>query len=408
MFQVTTVNKMPYDTFQLSVVLLDQYLLNKSIAIETNDISKFAIVCITIASKINDVKSIDIEHASQICQDKYNARDLCNIEIDILDKLNYCVMKSIYWSRIKNYAAKNNIDTNIYNIAHYLSHIVIYKPDYLLIPTNILADKIILLSNTIYNHTENINNIISEDIICAHIYQQCTLNITNHEICYANVFFDKINVRNLIQKQIMVLEKVICANNLISDKYTYQAYIPKQYHKYTHEEIINRNDIKTIGKGNYGVVYECKLLDQRVALKACNNHTFFDDGINKTIISEINCLSILNHKNIIKMYGYYYDIRNDYIYISLELASGPLSNFINNIPDTTKFNYISQIIKGIKYMHKNNIMHRDLTIQNILVDANGCIKICDFGMSKQFVDIDIVGNYNYNICSLETRALDYY
>nr|URM61986.1 cyclin [Mimivirus sp.] len=191
MFQVTTVNKMPYDTFQLSVVLLDQYLLNKSIAIETNDISKFAIVCITIASKINDVKSIDIEHASQICQDKYNARDLCNIEIDILDKLNYCVMKSIYWSRIKNYAAKNNIDTNIYNIAHYLSHIVIYKPDYLLIPTNILADKIILLSNTIYNHTENINNIISEDIICAHIYQQCTLNITNHEICYANIFLTK-------------------------------------------------------------------------------------------------------------------------------------------------------------------------------------------------------------------------
>ncbi|AEQ32390.1 cyclin-dependent kinase [Megavirus chiliensis] len=406
MFQVTVVNKMPYDTFQLSVVLLDQYLLNKSITIETNDISKFAIVCITIASKINDVKPIDIEHASQICQEKYNARDLCNIEIDILDKLNYCVMKSICWSHIKNYTVKNNIDANVYNIVYYLSHITIYKPDYLLIPTNILAEKIILLSNTIYNHIENINNIINEDIICAHIYQQCVLNIANHETIYANIFFDKINVRNLIQKQIVVIEKNICANNLISDKYTYQVYISKQYHKYKHEEIINRNVIKTIGKGNYGTIYECKLLDQIVALKVCNNYTFFDDGINKTIISEINCLSILNHKNIIKMYGYYYDIRNDSMFISLELASGPLSNFINNIPDTTKFNYISQIVKGIKYMHKNNIMHRDLTIQNILVDANGCIKICDFGMSRQFVDIDIVGNYNYNVCSLETRALE--
>nr|WBF70459.1 hypothetical protein [Megavirus caiporensis] len=406
MFQVTIVNKMPYDTFQLSVVLLDQYLLNKSITIETNDISKFAIVCITIASKINNVKSIDIEDASIICQDKYEAHELCVIEIDILDKLNYCVMKSTHWSHIKNHTAKNNIDTNIYNIAHYLSHIIIYKPDYLLIPINILAEKIILLSNTISDQIENINNIINEDTVYAYIYQQCVLNIANQETIYANNFFDKINVQNLIQKQIMGLEKIICANNLISDKYMYEAYIPKQYHKYTHEEIISRNDIKTLGKGNYGIVYECKLLDQIVALKACNNHTFFDDGINKTIISEINCLSVLDHKNIIKMYGYYYDIRNYHMYISLELASGPLSNFINNIPDTTKFDYIGQIIKGIKYMHKNNIMHRDITIQNILVDANGCIKICDFGMSRQFVDIDIVGNYNYNVCSLETRALE--
>lgn len=406
MFQVTIANKMPYDTFQLSVVLLDQYLLNKLITIETDDVCKFAIVCITIASKINDVNSIDIEHASKMYQDKYEARDLCNIEIDILDKLNYCVMKSIYWSSIKNYATKNNINTNIYNIAHYLSHVVIYKPDYLLIPKNILTDKIILLSETIYNNIDNINNIITKDIVCAYIYQQCILNITNHETSYANNFFDKTNVRNLIQEQITKIEKVICVNNLISDKYIYQSHKFNQYHKYNHQEITNRNIIKTIGKGNYGTVYECKLLDQLVALKVCNNHTFFDDGINKTIISEINCLSIFDHKNIIKMHGYYYDIKNDFMYISLELASGPLSNFINDISDTTKFSYIHQIIEGVKYMHKNGIMHRDLRIQNILVDANGCIKICDFGMSGQFVDIDITGNYNYNVCSLESRALE--
>ncbi|AZL89911.1 serine/threonine-protein kinase [Megavirus baoshan] len=406
MFQLTIVNKMTYDTFQLSVTLLDQYLLNKSITIETHDIGKFAIVCITIASKINDVNPIDIEYASKIYQDKYNAYDLCGIEIDILDKLNYCVMKSIFWACIKNYMVKNNIDINIYNIAHYLSHVVIYKPDYLLIPTNILADKIILLSEIIYNHVDNIINIITEDIVCAHIYQQYILNITNHETSYANNFFDKTNVRNLIQEQIIKIKKVTCANNLISDKYRYQLHIFNQYHKYSHEEITNRNVIKTIGKGNYGIVYECKLLDQVVALKACNNHTFFDDGINKTIISEINCLSILDHKNIIKMYGYYYDIKNDFMFISLEIASGPLSNFINDIPDTIKFSYIHQIIEGVKYMHKNGIMHRDLTIQNILVGVNGCIKICDFGMSRQFVDIDVTGNYNYNVCSLESRALE--
>lgn len=50
--------------------------------------------------------------------------------------------------------------------------------------------------------------------------------------------------------------------------------------------------------------------------------------------------------------------------------------------DEQVWDIFRQVIRGIKYLHDNNIVHGDIKPQNILLANNGCIKISDFGLSK--------------------------
>jgi serine/threonine protein kinase len=49
---------------------------------------------------------------------------------------------------------------------------------------------------------------------------------------------------------------------------------------------------------------------------------------------------------------------------------------------------INQILSGLDYLHKNNILFRDIKLENILFDLQGRIKITDFGLSKPDIDED--------------------
>ena len=53
-----------------------------------------------------------------------------------------------------------------------------------------------------------------------------------------------------------------------------------------------------------------------------------------------------------------------------------------------------QILNGLDYLHANNILFRNIKLENILVDSNGRIKITDFGLSKPEVDEDEI-TYSY-------------
>lgn len=53
--------------------------------------------------------------------------------------------------------------------------------------------------------------------------------------------------------------------------------------------------------------------------------------------------------------------------------------------DTTRF-YIAQIVLAFEYLHKKNIIYRDLKPENLLIDHNGHIKVTDFGFAKVVED----------------------
>ena len=73
------------------------------------------------------------------------------------------------------------------------------------------------------------------------------------------------------------------------------------------------------------------------------------------------------------------------LFIQMELCDNSLDFYIKNreiISDSINKQYISEILEGIKYIHDNNIIHRDIKPKNLFI-KNGVLKIGDFGLCKQ-------------------------
>ena len=120
-------------------------------------------------------------------------------------------------------------------------------------------------------------------------------------------------------------------------------------------------------------------------------------------INEINIYKSFPepNDNIIRLYQILNDNKKDKTYLIMELAQkGPLvtlnektgifcinSNYRNDIYDEKLMKkWILDIAKGLKFLHENNIVHRDIKSDNILIDKNGHCKIADFGCSIKLND----------------------
>tara|TARA_B100001287_G_C22644166_1_gene511756 strand:- start:151 stop:1377 length:1227 start_codon:yes stop_codon:yes gene_type:complete len=138
-----------------------------------------------------------------------------------------------------------------------------------------------------------------------------------------------------------------------------------------------------IGHGSFSDVFigNHKLLHFNVAIKKLNLNKL--KSFQKNFISEIKFIKDLCHPNIIKTFDHAQD--KTFIYVALEYCeNGTLHKFLNKRPLKEKHCrfYFSQIISALKYLHKINILHRDLKPQNILLDKFNNIKLTDFDFAK--------------------------
>ena len=168
---------------------------------------------------------------------------------------------------------------------------------------------------------------------------------------------------------------------------------------YKKEINILKNDIsqfqikEIIGEGMFGKVKLAihSLTNEKVAIKIFDKGKIKSKKEKEYIEREIAILKKLNHYNTIKLYNI---IQNEeFIFLIQEYISGKeLLHYIENTENLSEKDICKlyqQIISGIEYMHEMGIAHRDLKLENILLNYKKDIKIIDFGLSNKYdKDID--------------------
>lgn len=145
--------------------------------------------------------------------------------------------------------------------------------------------------------------------------------------------------------------------------------------------------LETLGKGTYGKVKKARERSGRlVAIKSIRKEKIKDEQDLIHIRREIEIMSSLCHPHIITIYEVFEN--KDKIVIVMEYASrGDLYDYIcdkRNITEREARHFFRQIVSAIHYCHQNGIVHRDLKLENILLDGCGNVKIADFGLSNLF------------------------
>ncbi len=141
-----------------------------------------------------------------------------------------------------------------------------------------------------------------------------------------------------------------------------------------------------IGTGGMAMVYRAtdEKTKREVAVKVLRPEYEADGDFVRRFAHEAIAASKMSHDNIVKMY----DVGSDggKKYIVMELIDGDtLKDIIvrqRRIPANLTVRYALRILAALDHAHKNDIIHRDIKPQNILVDRNGEIKVADFGIAR--------------------------
>ncbi|CAJ1085057.1 NUAK family SNF1-like kinase 1 [Xyrichtys novacula] len=174
---------------------------------------------------------------------------------------------------------------------------------------------------------------------------------------------------------------------------------PMEVKKHQHKHNLkHRYEVmETLGKGTYGKVKKAveKTSLRMVAIKSIRKERITDQLDRVHIQREIEITSSLRHPNIIRFHEVFES--RDKIVIVMEYARrGELYDYIQErrrLPETEARGIFRQITSAVHYCHKNGIAHRDLKLENILLDQDLNVKLADFGLSNHFQKGNLLQTY---------------
>ena len=147
---------------------------------------------------------------------------------------------------------------------------------------------------------------------------------------------------------------------------------------------------KVLGKGSFGTVnIVTRKQDNKIYAMKRVNISRLSDKDKKSSLNEIRILASLNHPNIIDYKEAFFDEETKTLNIVMEFAEeGDIENKVKEnfkhrlrFKEDTIWEWLIQILEGLKYLHDNKIMHRDLKCANIFLTKNGRLKLGDLNVS---------------------------
>ena len=167
--------------------------------------------------------------------------------------------------------------------------------------------------------------------------------------------------------------------------------------------IFDFEPLKIIGKGAFGEVRVCKYIPNGdiVAIKKMKKEEMHKKNQVLHVRAERDVLSEAKNEWIVDLKFSFQDTH--YLYLGMEfLPGGDLMSLLmarDILPEHEAKFYAAEIVLAIESVHKLDCIHRDLKPDNVLIDANGHIKLSDFGLSKK-LDFKLLDNNdlknNYN------------
>uniref|UniRef100_J3KR82 Serine/threonine-protein kinase PLK4 n=1 Tax=Homo sapiens TaxID=9606 RepID=J3KR82_HUMAN len=169
-----------------------------------------------------------------------------------------------------------------------------------------------------------------------------------------------------------------------------------------------------LGKGSFAGVYRAESIHTglEVAIKMIDKKAMYKAGMVQRVQNEVKIHCQLKHPSILELYNYFED--SNYVYLVLEMChNGEMNRYLKNrvkpFSENEARHFMHQIITGMLYLHSHGILHRDLTLSNLLLTRNMNIKIADFGLATQLKmphekHYTLCGTPNYISPEIATRS----
>ena len=145
--------------------------------------------------------------------------------------------------------------------------------------------------------------------------------------------------------------------------------------------------LEIVGEGAYGIVYKCENI-QTGSIVAIKKFKEVEEELQHTMIRELNCVEKIKHENIV---GYIESFEiNNILFIVFEYVEKTLLEVLksseNGLHPSLIKKYVYQMCKAVNYLHQQNIIHRDVKPENLLINPNNdVLKLCDFGFARQIL-----------------------